>query len=170
MIRQQGPHTRPGLQTPGRLGSTSSCPIFPTLWLLQTTRLLFSAPPPRRAPETPRASLASPHLLLQATCIPFVNRSRLTLDAGASLVAQLVKNPPATRDTWVRSLVGKIPWGRKKLPTAVFWPGESHGLYSQRSHKESDTTERPSPTLGAHVSLPREPTNCFSKATALALP
>ena len=31
---------------------------------------------------------------------------------GASLVAQLVKNPPAMRETWV----GKIPWRREKLP------------------------------------------------------
>ena len=48
----------------------------------------------------------------------------------ASLVAQLVKNPPAMWrpgfDTWV----GKILWRRERLPTAVFWPGEFHGLYS----------------------------------------
>ena len=31
----------------------------------------------------------------------------------ASLVAQLVKNLPAIRDTWV----GKIPWRREQLPT-----------------------------------------------------
>ena len=48
----------------------------------------------------------------------------------ASLVAQLVKNPPAMRETWVRSLVGKIPWRREGLSTPVFWPGEFHGLYS----------------------------------------
>ena len=29
-------------------------------------------------------------------------------------------------DTWV----GMIPWGRERLPTPVFWPGELHGLYS----------------------------------------
>ena len=29
-------------------------------------------------------------------------------------------------DPWV----GKIPWTSKRLPTPVFWPGESHGLYS----------------------------------------
>ena len=57
----------------------------------------------------------------------------------ASLVAQLVKNPPAMRETWVQSLVEKIPWRRDRLPTPVFWPGEFHGLYSR---KESDTTER----------------------------
>ena len=30
----------------------------------------------------------------------------------ASLVAQMVKNPPAMRETWVQSLGGKIPWRR----------------------------------------------------------
>ena len=25
---------------------------------------------------------------------------------------------------------GKIPWRRERLPTPVFWPGESHGLYT----------------------------------------
>ena len=42
----------------------------------------------------------------------------------ASLVAQLIKIPPAMRETWVRSGVGKIPWIREGLPTPVFWPGE----------------------------------------------
>ena len=37
----------------------------------------------------------------------------------ASLVAQLLKNLPAMRETWV----GKIPWRRERLPTPVFWPG-----------------------------------------------
>ena len=31
--------------------------------------------------------------------------------------------------------VGKIPWRRKRPPTAVFWPGEVHGLYSPWSAK-----------------------------------
>ena len=47
-----------------------------------------------------------------------------------SLVAQLVKNLPAMQETWVRSLVGKIPWRRERLPTPVFGPREFHGLYS----------------------------------------
>ena len=59
----------------------------------------------------------------------------------ASLVAPLVKNPPAMSETWVWSLVGTIPWRREKLPTPVFWPGEFHGLYSPWVHKELDTTE-----------------------------
>ena len=55
----------------------------------------------------------------------------------ASVVAQLVKNPPAVQETWV----GKIPWRRQRLPTPVSWPGEFHGLGSPWGHKELDTTE-----------------------------
>ena len=60
----------------------------------------------------------------------------------ASLVAQLVKNPPAIRETWVRSLGWKDPWTRERVPTPVVQPGEFHGLYSPWGHKELDTTER----------------------------
>ena len=34
--------------------------------------------------------------------------------------------------------LGRFPWRRKQLPTPVFWPGESHGLYSPWGCKESD--------------------------------
>ena len=60
----------------------------------------------------------------------------------ASLVAQLVKNPLAIWETGFDPWVGKIPWRREQLPTPVFWPGESHGLYSPWGHRESDTTEQ----------------------------
>ena len=64
----------------------------------------------------------------------------------ASLVAQQVKNPPAMQKTWVRSLVRKIPWRRKRLPTPVFLPGESQGQGNLVGchlwgRTESDTTE-----------------------------
>ena len=49
----------------------------------------------------------------------------------ASLVAQLVKNPPAMCKTWVRSLGWEDPLEKgKAIPTPVFWPGEFHGPYS----------------------------------------
>ena len=52
----------------------------------------------------------------------------------ASLVAQLVKNPPAMWDTWVRSLGWEDPLEKAMAthsqPTPVFWPGEFHGLCS----------------------------------------
>ena len=44
----------------------------------------------------------------------------------ASLVAQMVKNLPAMRETWVWSLVGEdSPGGGHEQPTLVFLPGES---------------------------------------------
>ena len=60
----------------------------------------------------------------------------------ASLVAQLVKNPPAMQKTGFNTWVGKIPWRRERLPSPVFWPGEFHGLYNPWGHEKSDTTER----------------------------
>ena len=59
----------------------------------------------------------------------------------ASLVAQLIKNLPAMWETWVPSLVGKVPWRRERLPTPIFWPGEFHWLYSPCGRKGSDATE-----------------------------
>ena len=44
----------------------------------------------------------------------------------ASLVAQMVKNLPAMKETWVRSLGWEDPWRREWQPTPVFLPGESH--------------------------------------------
>ena len=47
----------------------------------------------------------------------------------ASLVAQLVKNPPAMRETWVRSLGWEDTLEKgKRCATPVFWPGVFHGL------------------------------------------
>ena len=41
-------------------------------------------------------------------------------------MAQMVKNPPAMQETWVRSLGWEeIPWKRAWQPTPVFLPGES---------------------------------------------
>ena len=59
----------------------------------------------------------------------------------ASLVAQLVKNPPAMWETWVRFLGWEDPLEKGQLPIPVFWPGEFHGLYSPQGSKELDTTE-----------------------------
>ena len=43
----------------------------------------------------------------------------------ASLVAQLVKNLPAMQETCIRFLGEKVPLRRERLPTPVFWPGNS---------------------------------------------
>ena len=54
----------------------------------------------------------------------------------------MVKNLPATQETWVQPL-GREEW----QPTPVFLPGEFHGQgshvgYSPWGGKESDMTER----------------------------
>ena len=60
----------------------------------------------------------------------------------ASLVAQLVKNPPTMWETLVRSLGWEGPLEKgTAISTPVFWPGEFHGLYSPWGRKESDRTE-----------------------------
>ena len=48
---------------------------------------------------------------------------------GASLIAQLVKNPLAVQETQFDSWVRKIPWRRDRLPTPVLlgFPGGSDG-------------------------------------------
>ena len=70
----------------------------------------------------------------------------------ASFVAQLIKNLPAIRETWVWSLGWEDPL-EKGLPTPVFWPGEFHGLYSPWGHKESEKTEQ----LSLHFSMKYKP-------------
>ena len=62
-------------------------------------------------------------------------------------VAQMVKNPPAMRETWVQSLGRKDPLEKEMAPAPIFLPGELHRQrslagYSPWGHKESDTTER----------------------------
>ena len=51
--------------------------------------------------------------------------------------------------------VGKIPWGRKWLPTPIFLPGKLHRQrslvgYSPCGLKESDMTERPTLSHGVY--------------------
>ena len=64
-----------------------------------------------------------------------------------SQVTQQVKNlTEVCRRPRIDPWVGKIPWRRESLPSAVFLPGESHGQrslvgYSLWGHKESDTPE-----------------------------
>ena len=59
----------------------------------------------------------------------------------ASLVAQLVKNLPAIRETWVRSLGWEDTLEKGKATHSSIQPGKFHGLYSLWGRKESDTTE-----------------------------
>ena len=59
-----------------------------------------------------------------------------------SLMAQMVRNLLVVQETGL----GRFPWRREWLPTAVFLPGESYGQrsladYSPGGLKESDATE-----------------------------
>ena len=42
-------------------------------------------------------------------------------------MAQTIENLPAVQETWIQSLVGKIPRTREWLPTLAFLPGELNG-------------------------------------------
>ena len=55
----------------------------------------------------------------------------------ASLVAQLVKNLPAMRETLVWFLGWEDQWRRDRLPTPVFWPREFHGLVQSMGSQRS---------------------------------
>ena len=88
--------------------------------------------------------------------VPGVTKSRTRLSdftfTFTFLVAQRVMNPPAMRETWVRSLGWEDPWRGEGLLTPVFWPGEFHGLYSPWGCKELGMPERLSLSL---VIVPR---------------
>ena len=67
------------------------------------------------------------------------------LSLGASLVAQMVKNPSAVKETWVQSLSREEP-PEKQMAThssilawRILWTEEPGGL---RGRKDSDTAER----------------------------
>ena len=67
-------------------------------------------------------------------------------------MAQQIKDLPAIQETWGGGAglipgLGRFPWRRKRQPTPVFLPGESHGQkslrgYSPKDHKESDMTDQ----------------------------
>ena len=57
-----------------------------------------------------------------------------------SLVAQLEKNLPAMRETWVGTWE---TWRREWLPTPVFWHGEFHSLSQRVGHDWASFTHIP---------------------------
>ena len=92
----------------------------------------------------------------------------------ASLVAQLVKNPPAMWETWVWSLGWKIPWKRAWQPIPVFLPGESPwtkepGRLLSMGWSRVDTTEGLS-TATQHSSGHRTGKGQFSFQSQRAMP
>ena len=83
------------------------------------------------------------------------NFSRPTAEWLRTLVAQMVKNPPAMQETWVQSLGWEDPLKKEWLPTPVLLPGEFHGQrnlvgYSPWGHKELETTEQLTLSLLSH--------------------
>ena len=76
---------------------------------------------------------------LGGVCMPYTGN-------WVSLMAQMVKTPCIMQETWVQSLVSKIPWRREWLPTSVFLPEEFYGQRSLAGYivhgvaKESDMT------------------------------
>ena len=58
----------------------------------------------------------------------------------ASLVAQTVKNLPAMWETWVESLVWKIPWRRALQPTPVMQETQVRYLGREYSLQKEMTT------------------------------
>ena len=84
------------------------------------------------------------HVKLHKHVVLTIN-NRLIAFLWASLVAQLIKNLPTMQETWVRSLLGKIPWTRKQQSIPVLLPGKFHGQRSRTgcsawNCKELDTT------------------------------
>ena len=71
-----------------------------------------------------------------------LNKEDFGVKRKASLVVQLVKNPPALRETCIQSLGWEDSLKKGKLPTPVFWPGEFQGLYSPQGGKELDVIEQ----------------------------
>ena len=67
--------------------------------------------------------------------------------AWASLVAQLVKNPLAMQETWVRFLGWEDPLEKGKATHSSVLARVFHGLHSAWGCKELDTTEQLSLSL-----------------------
>ena len=65
-------------------------------------------------------------------------------------MAQLVKNPPAMRETWVQLLSWEDPLEKGKATHSSI---PTPGLYSPWDHKESDTNDRLSLSLQASFHL-----------------
>ena len=72
----------------------------------------------------------------------------------ASLVAQLVKNPPAMQETLVLFLDQEVPLERDRLPTPVFFsfPGGSHGKKNLPAIQETSWLGR-SPGEGKYTTV-----------------
>ena len=66
---------------------------------------------------------------------------------NSSLIAQLVKNPPAMWETWVQSLGWEDPLEKGKATHSHILAWRIPWTILSTGHKESDTTEQLSHTL-----------------------
>ena len=68
------------------------------------------------------------------TALQVTSRTAWGWDCGSPncvpLVAQVVKNLPATQETQIQSVSREDPWRSKWQPTPGFLPGKSHGQRS----------------------------------------
>ena len=62
-------------------------------------------------------------------------------------VAQTVKRLLQCRRAGFNPWAGKIPWRRKRQPTPVFFPGESHGQRSLAGCHPYWVTQKPTPVF-----------------------
>ena len=113
----------------GSSGYRQAGPPVSTLLLPALTHApSFSGAAPSAWAATPSAQA------LPSLTVPAPGAASLPLGTAAirrcpaPLGLQLVKNPPATQETWVGSLGWDDPWRREQLPTPISWPGESHGV------------------------------------------
>ena len=93
---------------------------------------------------------------LVETCIYVFNKN-LFLIYSLTLIAQMIKNPPAMLETQVRSLGRKILWKGKQQPTPELLPGIFSGQgslvgYNPWNCKEGDMTEQLLYTLNLQFS------------------
>ena len=93
---------------------------------------------------------------LVETCV-YVFKKNLFLIYSLTLIAQMVKNPPAMLETRIRSLGQKILWKGKQCPTPELLPGIFSGQgslvgYNPWNCKEGDMTEQLLYTLNLQFS------------------
>ena len=74
---------------------------------------------------------ALPHIVLRIEHVLFKSHN-CSINNGnplcrTTLVAQLIKNPPAMERPQFNSWVGEINWRREQVPIPVFLPGEFQG-------------------------------------------
>ena len=106
-------------------------------------------------PSTKIAFAQEPSLSSLSLSLPILNQSKHLPNIHiivspspfwASLMAQMVKNPPAMQETWVLSLGWEDLLEKEWRPTPVFWPAESMD-WTAHGVAELDMTERLSLSL-----------------------